>query len=512
MPFTFTIQAQSISGTDVISASIYQFAGSGNASVAPILIGEGSFTINNNWQKYSFTDVSPSTVGLSSVTTNDDALYLQINMPTAGEGLCNINIALPSIYLSTIEIPTNNFETYDQIDSIINTPRLGDIRTSLNDFYPFGWVPLTGGTIGSLATIPTVSTYLIPYKPTLSDASAWPLYNLIWQKFYPYSTGSSTAGVNILAPMYNSAGTQVGYGAAISGSGSAITDWNSGNVISLTDTMGAVIMGTVPLTALLTAYSTTVTPSSGQVTVTATNSGGGMLLTTGSTVNYYNGMPFYISNTGGTLPVGSPALSAGTVYYVQNFNGTNAFNISINQSNLINYTLVGYVSAGTGTNSVTPGQVFTAANTVAYFNGMPVTIANVGGTLPTGLSANTIYYVSNFNGTTAYTLSTTFANAIMGVAINFSANNSGVNTISAAMTGTYEGEYAHTQLWAELAPHRHPPLPPLSSFVGGNGNTLNLPSTTGRTYGELPTTGSTGSSRPMNVTQPSVFLNMYMKL
>ena len=498
VPFTFTIQAQSISGTNTISASIYQFPGTGNAASVPVPIGEGTFTINNNWTKYTFTSVFPDTVGLSAATTNDDALYLQINLPMAGEGLCNLNIALPSIYLSTIDIPTNDFETYDQIDAIIDSPRTGDIRTSLNDYYPFGWMPLNGGTIGYNSN--KLATYL---PTTLNDPQAWPLYNLLWTKFSPYTVGT----VNLLAQMINSSGANVAYG------GTALSDWLANNTITTTQTMGHVILGTVPVSALLSAYSTAVNAVTGQNSFTVSGTSSPLLLN--GTATYYDGMPFYATATGGsaTLPGG---MSPGTTYYVANWNGVSTFNVALSPGNVANNTLINY-SAGSGTFLLSQGQTFTAINTVSYFNGMPVYIANTGGpsALPVGFAANTIYYVSNFNGTTTFTLSTTFANAILGIAIIYANSGTGTNFVTAAFNGTSEGEYAHTPNISELINHNHPAAIAGQLFMQsttqtnqGNGGTTNPAAVTPSN----PTTGLNGGSHPFNVTQPGIFLNMYMKL
>jgi hypothetical protein len=179
-----------------------------------------------------------------------------------------------------------------------------------------------------------------------------------------------------------------------------------------------------------------------------------------------------------------------------------------------NNTLINY-SAGSGTFLISRGQTFTAINTVDYFNGMPVYITNTGGTLPTGFSANTIYYVSNFNGTTTFTLSTTFANAIAGIAIIYANSGTGTNFVTAAFNGTSEGEYVHTPNISELINHNHPAAIAGQLFMqsttltnqGNAGSTnpaANSPSN--------PTTGLNGGSQPFNVTQPGIFLNMYMKL
>jgi hypothetical protein len=149
---------------------------------------------------------------------------------------------------------------------------------------------------------------------------------------------------------------------------------------------------------------------------------------------------------------------------------------------------------------------------VNFFNGMPIIFSNTGGALPTGLVANTVYYVTGYNGAAAtFFVATTFANAMAGTKIAYTNSGSGTNVVTAALAGTYEGEYAHTQLVAELAAHTHPP------GVAGNfdirvssGGDSNM--SAGTQNQQVATTGLTGSSTPFNVTQPGTFYNIYMKL
>ena len=147
-PFTFTLQGELVSGNGPITVSIYQFLGTGSASAGPIELG--TIQLTSSWNKYVIEGVFPPSNGLSLSTSGDNALYLQIEMPL--NEVCNLNLALPSIYLSPDnDVPTNEFQTYDQIDGVIGTPRTGDVRTSLNSFYYFGWVPMNNGAIGLAA-------------------------------------------------------------------------------------------------------------------------------------------------------------------------------------------------------------------------------------------------------------------------------------------------------------------------------------------------------------------------
>jgi hypothetical protein len=204
---------------------------------------------------------------------------------------CNLSFTLPSIYLSDV-IPTNSFQTYDQIDAVINSPRTGDLRMSLNSFYPFGWLPMNGGTIGDSSSNAT----------TRAKADAWPLYYMLWTSFNKF-------GFSAL-PIYTSAGGNSTYGA------SALEDWSANKAIALTKAMGQVLMGTVPFAALLPGYKQTFAGAS----VTITPSG---------TMSLFNGAPVVFT--------GTTTLSTSTIYYVGNWNGT-TFSVYTSFANAITLT------------------------------------------------------------------------------------------------------------------------------------------------------------------------------
>lgn len=392
---TITIWVQNLSAvaTSTLSLSFLQFTGTG-ATAPSVFSLIGTIPVNAAWTKYTFSVTTPSTTGLSSATLGtgqDDALYLLVNVPLSV--VCNINFTKPSFYIGDI-VPTNEFATYDEIDAIINSPRTGDLRTSVNQFSPYGWVAMNDGTIGDVSSSSTAR----------ANADTWPLFNLLWGLFKQFDTGSNS---NPLSQMYNSAGVAGNYGAT------AYADFNANNRLALTKMMGKVILGTVPLSNLLQ-------PTYYETFTTAAN-----VCTVATAVNFFNGMPLYLQN---------------------------------------------------------------------------------GGALPAGLAVGIIYYVTAFNGSTTFSLSTTFANAMAGTIITFGAGN---GTAVYAPAGSVEGEYGHTQLVAELATHNHSISPPNSTIDGASDNTI------GKGGGGSPTSiliGNTGSSTPFNVTQPGTFYNIYIKL
>lgn len=407
--FTGSIQAQNVTGSGIMTISILQDTGTGGGASVTELVN--TFNLNTSWQTYNFGSTFPSTLGLTLGDGADDGLYLLIGLDDTEANL-NLNFTAPTLYLTNNVLPTNEFKTYDQVDAIINSPRTGDLRTSINDFYPYGWVPMNGGTISNAASTSA--------NIARANADCWQLYSLLWSKFSPYANGTS----NPLGQLITGASTPVAYGA------SAYADFIAAKAMVLTQTMGKVLMGTVPVSALLTANKTTFTASSSS----------GLLITTANTVNYFNGMTIVFSNTGGALP--------------------------------------------------------------------------------TGLSANIVYYVGAFNGTNTFKVATSFANAIAQTFIAFTNAGSGTNTVTGSLGGSFTGESQHTQLLNELANHQHKPGPAATiTSIYGTGTGLGLTAGTFN-FGSALTTGlidgdgvtSYGTQVPFNITQSGAFMNIYIKL
>lgn len=204
---SLVIHAQNVSGSanNYLDLYIYQFLGTGAIDqTMPFLIQR--IFLNSTFQKFvipfTFPDFSVNTT-LMVGNGGDDALFLRVQYPLGVT--CNISHAKPQIYLGT-QVPNNQFSTYDQINSIISSPRTGDYRMSLNSFSPFGWVALNDGSIGNPSS-----------SATYSNINAWALYSLLW----------NSVGVTY-APMVDGSP----YGA------SAIIDWNANRAIYLTKTLG----------------------------------------------------------------------------------------------------------------------------------------------------------------------------------------------------------------------------------------------------------------------------------
>lgn len=327
--FTATIQGQNVGGTgtgqNTINLYILQYTGTGTTSPAPFLIG--SISLTTGWQKYEFTSIFPSTAGLTLGSGGDDALYLIVQMPLNMN--CSINFCKPSIYLSA-EVPTNNFQTYDQIDTVINSPRTGDIRTSINSFYPFGWVPMNDGVLG-LNAMSVVATSTLPGY-TRANADTWQLFNLLWNLAQPYDSGSNS---NPVCQMYTNSGTALvatNYGA------NAYADFNANKALALTKMFGRVLIGNVPASALFPFYA----PENQAVVVS--NSGGNILINPTTISGFWQGKPInFFFATGGSLPGN---IVANAIYYVTNITATTFQVATTYAAALAGTPVVAYSSAG----------------------------------------------------------------------------------------------------------------------------------------------------------------------
>lgn len=483
-PFIATVQARVTNGIPTtMILGVYQSTGTGG-NLGGILTSE-SFVLGSEWNQFELSSVFPP-LEVNVGAGGDDGFYLLIILPSAQ--ILEINFAMPSLYLGN-QAATNSFQTYDMVDAIANSPRTGDIRSSINTFYPYGWVPMNDGTIGNSPDDVGVS------KATArNNADTWPLYNLLWQYAKPFDTG---AQFNPICQMYTNALLPVttNYGT------NAYNDFINNKLLALTPMFGKVLAGNVPITALLpNVYSQTFTATNVMQTFTATATS--IIITVPAITGLINGMMITVSSTG-TLPV---PLQTSTAYYIQNISG-NTFNLSTSQ----NGESITYSTSGSGTHSLNTALTINVQAGTSYYVGEPITVTTTT-TLPGNLTANTIYYVTNIASNTI-NLCTTYNNALAGFpVINYVNAGTGVQTILSQVSGISIGEYFHRLTIGEMPSHNHESSDNNGFLTSTDGNEGQLQAAPSPSINVVLNTANTGGNVPHNTIQPSVFYNVYIKL
>jgi len=302
-----TIWAKGNAGTLSLDLQWRQFFGNGVGASPDVLSPISTLVLTNSWQKFTITGVAvPDATGKVLGGCGNDGLFLQVQFPLGAS--CDIDFTKPSVYLGTIA-PDEDYHTYDMIDGLINTPRTGDYRFSMNDLQPFGWVPLNDGTIGNASSNAT----------TRANLDTFPLYNMIW---------TAMQASQIYAPMYNSAGAAVAYT-------DPITDFTAGNQLSLTKGLGQVIAGTSPLIPSAKTY----TVNTGVST---------SILNVASSVEFGTATPVVLQNSGGAAPTG---LVVNTLYYAIYVTAT-TMRLATTIHNALNNIFLTFSTNGTGTNTI----------------------------------------------------------------------------------------------------------------------------------------------------------------
>ncbi len=190
-PMTFSIWAKGNSGLQQLFIQTYQYTGTGSNVPTPT-VPNTIQTIDlapttGVWTKTNINFNVPSSAGLVLGNNNNSAFYMIVGF-SLGQAT-NIDFTNVRLYLGTVN-PTD-FDTYDQIDAVVNTARTGDTRTSMNSFVPFGWVAMNDGTIGSPASGAT----------NRANFDTFYLYKLLWDV-----TSLAMGGNPAFAPIQNSAG------------------------------------------------------------------------------------------------------------------------------------------------------------------------------------------------------------------------------------------------------------------------------------------------------------------
>lgn len=405
VPATITFWARCNNGANVITPQIYQYGGNGggNAVITPIRNGTSSsltLPVDANWHKYEFSFSMPLAANVSTGAAGDDAVFFQISYPSGGGNTFNIDLAKVCFYVGN-QAPTNDMELYDPQEAIFNSQRTGDVRTSINTFQPYGWVPMNDGIISNSGTF-TLPTN-IPSSRAAQDT--WPLFNLLWQLAQPHDTGSNA---NPICQMYTTLGVATNYGA------SAYADFiTNSKQLQIPLALGRSLIGAPP--AITCSYNHSTTPSWNQTTYSGSPAAVAGLFTINGTIKntlLYPGAPVYLT---GTLPA-SGAFTANIIYYLipdpSNVLGTgNTFQLATTYANALNVNAIAAV--GTGDSSAVMLN-FALAGVLGQGTHVQQLTEVVGHTHPVNIPVSG----SNGGSQTVYQGSTTTGNVVISTQTN----------------------------------------------------------------------------------------------
>lgn len=374
---TAIIWVQGVSGNRNFSVQLRQSFGTGSISPDVIVNAIPNTLASNSWAPYVGTFTIPSISMASLGKGGDDGTYLEIVLSSGGGSTSEMLFAKPKLYLGQIGQVFPELESYDEIDSLINSARTGDWRTSLNSWLP-GWVAANDGSIGSFSS----------GANSRANQDTWPLYNLLW-----------TNVLNHWAPVSGGRGI------------SAIADFSANKTLTLTGNLGRVIAGLNSLT---------ITPQT-------------------FTTNY----------------------------------GSSHFNLTVASSDL-------------------------------FITATPVQLTNSGGSLPSNLFSNTIYFIIRIDAVTIQLCS-----AIENLTpIDIGSDQTGISIVQTAL-GLSNGESLHSLTLNENAQHHHTIASGGTSFATEGGGGIFGPGGKG---GSQPTTDNSGLGQGHNNIPPTTYMNVFFKL
>lgn len=183
---TFTLWAK-VAVTPVnLTVYLRQYFGSGGSPTAENRPSVGTLTLSTTWTKFNISLTVPNTAGSALGSCGDDALYVQLELPLGVP--CDVWFTKPALYLGNIN-PDIDFFSYDEIDAIIQSPRVGQVVTSLRSSAPRGWVSMNDDSIGSASSAAT----------NRANIDTFQLFKTIWDgvsdTYAPVSTGRGVTAV-----------------------------------------------------------------------------------------------------------------------------------------------------------------------------------------------------------------------------------------------------------------------------------------------------------------------------
>jgi hypothetical protein len=208
-----------------------QFFGDGtNGPTSDVVSLIASIPVTTSWEKQTISVTVPSVATLVPPAVvgscHNDGLFLLFRYPL--NDTCSIGLTKPSLYLNNILVK-NDYQTYDQIDAVINAPRTGHTVSSIDATVPLGYLAMNDTTIGSATSLAVTH-----------DDYTFPLYNIIW------NATNTNATTQSWAPVTGGRGV------------SAIADFSANKPMQILYALGAVIgnVGLPNATFYLNAYGT----------------------------------------------------------------------------------------------------------------------------------------------------------------------------------------------------------------------------------------------------------------
>lgn len=216
---SFNIWAAVTATPATVNVYVRQYFGSAPTASAEVRDLVGALSLTTTWTQFPITltipDVALKSIGTPGAQTDDDALYIQLEMPLNTP--CDILFTKPALYLGGDINPNQDFDDYDQINSINSTPRTGDIKTSLLSSAPNGWVAMNDGSIGNVGSGAT----------NRANKDTFQLFKTIWDGVFN----------NTWAPILTSSGAPSTYGAT------AVADFIANKRLTLPRSLGRALAG-----------------------------------------------------------------------------------------------------------------------------------------------------------------------------------------------------------------------------------------------------------------------------
>lgn len=189
LPVIVTLWARSLGGNTTLTLNWRQFFGDGGGSADNVF----SFSILNltsAWTRFRVPTTIPSVTGQTLGFCGNDALFLQLQFPFGVP--CTIDFTKVCMYINDLNLsPNTDYQSYDEIDGVINAPRTGYVFSSYDLVAPPGYLMLDDTTIG----LSNASTHF--------GTDYFPLYNWLWTNVSQPSANVNcpvTGGLGVSAP------------------------------------------------------------------------------------------------------------------------------------------------------------------------------------------------------------------------------------------------------------------------------------------------------------------------